>query len=1460
MMDDEPTPRPTSALRRTGRILHRTVKVALTIVGLVCLVALIGLQTSWFRGQLRSTIVGFGDRFLNGRLAIGRVSGNLITGIVLHDVSIVLDGQPAIIIPTLTVHYRIASLISAGRIVDEVDVDRPEVYLRHTAAGWNLGHLVKPRPPGPPGSGPTFGIARIVVTGGRLDIEGASDPPGAIHWPHRIDRMDTDVGLLVRPGDVAFDIHRFSGRAVRPGFAIPAASGRFSIQPARFVFGALDVRLATSHFRVDGDLPRGDRPADWNLRVSAAPVDLPEIAGLVPAVRDIRLRPSVDLSARGPASAIGLRVGFQSGAGDVSARLTADLSRPARHLTGDVQLTRLNLAPLIKKPAVQSNITGDVIVDAHLGGGALTAAYRFEGLDATVAGYQGAAIAASGTVDRTGVTLKAGGEAYGGRVAAAGRLAWPSRGQGVGFNLQGTAADVDLSTLPAHLGLTKLDSRLNFDYTLTGNWPRLEGRFALRDSTAIGAAIAGGDTGSFSLAGEHLQYAARGTVAHLDLQRVGRTFGIETLTSDRYRSDLGGTFDLQVTGTTLDTLVLDASGHLRSSHVFEGTVPAAEVEAHLAGRRLTVRTRGGFDGLDLTPAFDTAALRGRISGQVDATAAFTELGAPLTVDTFTWNGALTLDRSTIDRVEIAHGTADLTYAARQAEIRQLSIDGPLGHARASGRLNLAETGPPSSLAVHVHATDLAGLARLTGWPVDGQASIDGSVTGLAGRLVASGQVTAGPAAWAGLQALSATSSLQATLANLDLATLEVTAHATLQAIAEGGHDVAQVAAVDAHYRDDAVQLKTSLETMGSRVEASGDWTIAHGAGTAQRVRLTSLGLYSGALAWTMPAGAAATVTYDGEALAVTGLALARDSHRLTVDGTIGAPGQALHLRLTDFDLASLDTLLPRAPGLTGSLDAAADLTGTLRAPVADVRYSVTGGGFRTLQQMRLTGTARYAAGRVRLDARLEQPDRAWLSLAGSVPAAVVAGDLTSRAPIDVTVQSSPIPLALPAGFTRVVQQVSGTVQADVRLHGSMAEPLADGHVDIRNGRLTVAASGVTYTHLDTTIALAGDRVHVEQLTVLDPRQHPLRIAGDLAITGGRVSGIRVELRADRFELVDSPLATVAATSDLQLTGDLLHPRLEGTVTLNAAAVDADRLLDLVARGSTTAAPLLPAGEAGEAPREGPPAPQPTLFGPLAVDVTLRIPDDLQVTGADLTRTRSPIGVVSLSVLFGGTVRVRKAPAGPLLFAGTMTTVRGSYQFQGRRFDIQRGGQIQFQGQQPVDPALNIQASRTIAGVQTQVSVQGTLRAPRLALSSSPPLDEADILALIVFNQPLNQLGEQQQASLVSRASAIAAGALTSSIAESIGRALNLDLFEIQPSPSTGATAALTVGQQIGTRLFLKVSQSIGRESATQFTIDYLLTDFMRLQSTISQGTLVTSPATLALTQRNGIDLVFFFSY
>ena len=101
------------------------------------------------------------------------------------------------------------------------------------------------------------------------------------------------------------------------------------------------------------------------------------------------------------------------------------------------------------------------------------------------------------------------------------------------------------------------------------------------------------------------------------------------------------------------------------------------------------------------------------------------------------------------------------------------------------------------------------------------------------------------------------------------------------------------------------------------------------------------------------------------------------------------------------------------------------------------------------------------------------------------------------------------------------------------------------------------------------------------------------------------------------------------------------------------------------------------------------------------------------------------------------------------------------------------------------------------------------------LTSTPPLDEADILSLIIFNQPVNALGEGQQVSLAQRAGALASGFVASSLAKSIGSALELDVFEIQTAPEDGTGPSVTLGEQVGERLFLKFRQAFGAQSVSE---------------------------------------------
>jgi translocation and assembly module TamB len=302
--------------------------------------------------------------------------------------------------------------------------------------------------------------------------------------------------------------------------------------------------------------------------------------------------------------------------------------------------------------------------------------------------------------------------------------------------------------------------------------------------------------------------------------------------------------------------------------------------------------------------------------------------------------------------------------------------------------------------------------------------------------------------------------------------------------------------------------------------------------------------------------------------------------------------------------------------------------------------------------------------------------------------------------------------------------------------------------------------------------------------------------------------------------------------------------------------------------STPAAPVdrVPSDpEEAPVPEEAPaaaPAPtpdSPPATGP-AFDITVEVPSNLVLRGSDIRPADSRVALGDINVTLGGDFSIRKEPGADPVLVGTVRTVRGNYDFQGRRFEVLRDGTIAFRGQRPVDPALDVQAERVISGIVAHVNVQGTMRMPEVLLSSQPPLDEADILSLIIFNQPVNRLGEGQRTELGERAVGLASGFVVSPISDTLEHALDIDLFEIETVAEEGGGPSVTVGEQVGEQLFVKFRQTFGAQDASEFQLEYQLADFLRLQGSFAEGRGGANRSLTRRVERGGIDLIVFFSY
>lgn len=973
--------------------------------------------------------------------------------------------------------------------------------------------------------------------------------------------------------------------------------------------------------------------------------------------------------------------------------------------------------------------------------------------------------------------------------------------------------------------------------------------------------------------------------------------------------------------SALTRLDLQAKGTLENSSIMGGRLPSMAYEAALAKGSLSIRADGSFEGFNPATLAERKDLEGSVSGTVDLTAQVEDLTGSITAQSITADGTVALEDSKVGGLQIDGATVTGRYAGEVADLKQLSVSGPDLKVDAAGRLALNQTGT-SDLKYHVEAVDLAGLAGLAGQEgVSGSAVLDGVLTGNAASLQTTGTLDGSNLGYGENTALDLNSTYSVTVPELTFGKASVEADTKATFVKAGGLEINTLTAQTA-YEGDRLTFDTTIQEETRQLQARGD-VVLHT--DHQEIHLPELALRTQGIEWrtaadqpATPAEAQAlgnvpTIKYGRDRVELENVRLVSGNQVLDLSGTFalkGDPSGTLDVKAQNIDLQQLETLMLTDRGLAGTLSADATVSGTAEKPVVDGHVEIRNGAFQTYTYESLTADVDYSGTTIGLDATLQQSATEAFTAKGTLPMSLFEegpGGHVAETPedrIDLRVQSTDLGLGFVQGFTDAITNVTGTLKADVRVTGSGQDPHVTGFVDIKNGAFGVPMGGVSYTGLDTRIDLEEDRVKIRKFSIVDEEGQPLTVAGELAVHAREVGAVNINIGSDNFEIIDNQLGDVGIESDITITGELTRPVIKGTVRLEAARLEVDELLSMFydpyaveelppvvsaersIEGAGSAeqatqqalrrAPARAAGPApapGEAPKEAEAgeasaeaaAAEGGAFAPVTLDLRLVIPDNLVLRGNDL-RPGGPTGasVGDMNITVGGDLEIRKEPGGPVLILGTVRTVRGTYEFQGRRFNLARGGTMRFMGEPQPNPSLDITATRQIpnTGVEAQIRIQGTAQQPELSLSSTPPLEESDILALIVFNRPINELGSGERVSLAATAGGIATGFIAAPLGESIGRALDLDLFEITTTTEEGDFGAgLTVGQQIGDDVYFKLRQQFGERSITEFLLEYQLTDFLRVQATAAPE---TTGAANRIGQRRieraGIDLIFFFSY
>jgi autotransporter translocation and assembly factor TamB len=867
------------------------------------------------------------------------------------------------------------------------------------------------------------------------------------------------------------------------------------------------------------------------------------------------------------------------------------------------------------------------------------------------------------------------------------------------------------------------------------------------------------------------------------------------------------------------------AGHLMvDAKIAEGEAVASSSLTHRDG---TLRSKGRMTRLfesELVPNFvvDVEAKRFDLSRVFPAHPEWaSEIdggvhveGAGRDLETLEAAARLDVSRSRVGGIQIDRAVGRLEVDRDQLHFSNVVVDSTVGEVTLTGDISTRSDGP-LDLEGRIALREIAPLLEMA--ELDGEGEIDGEfrVTGRIDEARWAGQLRS-PAARVDVHHMNrAALAFDVVIcrardlsivgkANLAIEDFTTSAFEGRLAL-ELGHDSdskqpidLQLVAVDRDDREQRIDLSGTLRDrlfVGVLEKASfesdaGDWALA----------------------------AATPFEISDDSLAVEHLRFERSD---IPDAWIEANGRLARQGEQQFELQARSqpiTLLTdrverlRDAEIGGVFDMDLDVRGDASAPTALLDASTRSLSIRGESVEAARAKLRFASNELHLDLDLHQADDRHLKAEGSMPfdlswsqepAFGPAGEIDLHAFTDAFHLDFLEPL-----FQGEIEDLEGSAAIDLHLTGPIENPRPVGQIAIRDVAFRPKATKVPVEQMSAVMSFDLSTARLDSFTA-SAGDGTVSATGDARWAQSGLESLSSELILDAWPIISSTSYVLITSGRLRASGTASSPHLVGELAIDEGSlrpelefliekpVAADPTIVFEERGETESDVTV--GGGGESP-EAPP-----FFDLLSLDVRVRAERNLWVIHEEL------------STELRGDVTARKAKGGDLSLAGEIQTQRGWVNLQGRRFKFVEGT-IAFTGGHEIDPALDVLARYRVPAYSIFARLGGTATSPTLELSSEPQLEEADILAVLLFGRPVNDLRENEQLTLGNRARSLVSAYGMTAAGKTVARELGLEEAGLQIEELSEDRA--TVGAYLGQRTFVSVAQEFRAERDQQLSIEY----------------------------------------
>ncbi|MGQ0815551.1 MAG: translocation/assembly module TamB domain-containing protein [Gemmatimonadota bacterium] len=606
-------------------------------------------------------------------------------------------------------------------------------------------------------------------------------------------------------------------------------------------------------------------------------------------------------------------------------------------------------------------------------------------------------------------------------------------------------------------------------------------------------------------------------------------------------------------------------------------------------------------------------------------------------------------------------------------------------------------------------------------------------------------------------------------------------------------------------RADRVDGEGGLEIIADgRIPATGQREVI-----LQRARIDI-----GAEQWSLSRPAIFTWAGPDTDLNVRGFELRRsdDVGLLRVEGRVLPLANAdFQLETTALPVGDLQLLLGRRPIASGALTTNTVVRAVNGVPQLTTTFQLDRAVVENVRFSQLTGNVAYSGQRLIANATARVDTTGTLELRAELPLDLRFGEdarprLRDAGAVNVTLVSDSIALAPFAALNPDLADMGGTLSTDIRVSGTVEQPVLSGSIDVRNGAVRIIRFNQYYDSINASIVLENRAAVIRDFIARSGGR--LRLAGTVEFQELNRPVLDITALMDRFELIGVDNRDDAqASGQLQLRGPVAAAVLTGALTID------DGYLPIPQTGASALDAELARFEA-ELPEPGEDVARTPFYSGLRIA-------DLRITAAD----NLWFAVEDARAELLGTLNVDKSGES-LRVTGELAGTRGTYVLRAgpiiRRFEITHA-YIRFLGGDDLNPAVDITARRRVVDLEGRqldidVRIGGTLRSPTLALASetAAPIPQSELLSFLLFGQPSFALGGSTilpgqdviTEAVVGGVSELISLELEQTVIDQLGT--SFDVFQIRLGGGSleQFTPSLVVGEEIAPNLFLTVESVV----------------------------------------------------